>query len=483
MGKIKRLAGETVLYGFGSILPRVLNFLLVGVHTEVFAAEEYSVLTKLFSYVALVNVVFLFGMETAYFRFASAPGADEKKIFNLAQTVIVCISLACSVPFLVFSHPIADFLEVAGHEKLVRILVVIMFMDAITAIPFSRLRHQHKPLQFAVGKLINVGLFIGLNFVFLYSSYFEPKVDYVIIANLIANAFFVLMFAKTLLQWRPQFDRQISPKMFSYAYPVMLTGLAGMTNETFSRLMLDKWLPDNFYGNISKASALGIFGACYRFSVLMSLAIQAFRYAAEPFFFAQSNEKNSPQLFAKVNHYFVIVCCLFLIGVSINLDILKFFLRREEYWAGIDIVPILLLAYLFLGIYYNFSAWFKITDRTYYGTIITCIGAVVTLIGNYFLIPVAGYTGSSFTALLCYFSMTVICYVLGQRFYPIPYTVGKDLLYVICTTAIVYGVYYVDKMLGLSSQVVATLFHAIVILVYIGAIILIERNGFTEKRA
>jgi O-antigen/teichoic acid export membrane protein len=479
LGKLKRLAGETVLYGFGSILPRVLNFLLVSLHTEVFPPSEYGILTKLFSYVALVNVVFLFGMETAYFRFASKPGADEKKIFNLSQTVVVCISLLCSVPFLLFSSPIADFLEVSGHEKLVRILVIIMFMDAFVAIPFSRLRLQRKPAQFAVGKLVNIALFIGLNLIFLKSSYFTPDVGYVIIANLAANSFYLLLFARTLISWRPTFDREISPQMFSYAYPVMLTGLAGMTNETFSRLMLDKWLPDNFYSNTTKAGALGIFGACYRFSVLMSLAIQAFRYAAEPFFFSQSNEKNSPQLFSKVNHYFVIVCCILLLGVSINMDILKFFLRNEEYRQGLNVVPILLLAYLFLGVYYNFSVWFKLTDRTYYGTIITVTGAAVTIAGNYFLIPVAGYTGSSYAALLCFFTMAVMCYILGQRFYPVPYTIVKDFLYVACTMAIIYIV----QDIHFSSQVVAILFHAIVVMVYLGVIVMIERKGLLERQA
>lgn len=479
MGKITRLAGETVLYGFGSILPRVLNFLLVSLHTDVFRAAEYGILTKLFSYVAFVNVVLMFGMETAYFRFATKPGADEQRVFNIAQSVVVFVSLVCSIPLLTFSGPIADFLEIEGHEKLVRMLVAIMFIDAFVAIPFSRLRLQKKPARFATGKLLNIAIFIALNVVFLKTAFFTPDVGYVIIANLIANSFYLLLFAPSLLSWRPAYDREVSPQMFSYAYPVMLTGLAGMTNETFSRLFLDRWLPENFYPNVTKASAVGIFGACYRFSVLMNLAIQAFRYAAEPFFFSQSNEKNSPQLFARVNHYFVIACCILLLGVSLNMDILKHFLRQPEYWQGIHIVPVLLLAYLFLGIYYNISVWFKLTDRTYFGTIITVTGAVITVAGNYFLIPVAGYMGSSIAALLCYFTMFALCYLIGKRFYPVPYDIGKIFLYIIATMAIIYSA----DQLQLESQLAASFIHSVIFVVYVAVVILTERKGFKRQRA
>jgi O-antigen/teichoic acid export membrane protein len=354
-----------------------------------------------------------------------------------------------------------------------------MFIDAIVAIPFSRLRLQRKPVKFAIGKLINIVLLIGLNLYLLKFSGLDPDISYVIIANLIANAFYPLLFAKTLLSWKPSYDREVTPKMFSYAYPVMLTGLAGMTNEMFSRITLDKWLPENFYQNISKASALGIFGACYKLAVLMNLAIQAFRYAAEPFFFAQSNEKNSPQLFARVNHYFIIVCCVLFLSVSINLDILKYFLRNEEYWSGLQIVPILLLATLFLGIYYNMSVWFKLTDKTHFGTLITVLGVIITIAGNFFLIPLYGYMGSSVATLICYFGMAAACYWLGQKYFPIPYLIVKDSLYIIVTTVIVYGV----NVVVIEDQVAATFFHVIVILFYLAVIVFIERKGLRGSQA
>jgi O-antigen/teichoic acid export membrane protein len=480
MGKIQRLAGETVLYGLGSILPRFLSFLLVRLHTDVFSPEEYGIITKVYAYVAVVNIVFIFGMETAYFRFASKTGLEEKKIFNLAQTVVIALSSILSLSLILLANPISETLSVPGRSDLVIWLVLIMFIDALASIPFARLRLQKKATRFATGKLLNIGILVGLNLFFLkYSTTYKPDVSFVILANLAANSIYLFFFAPTLLSWRPTYDKAISPTMFSYAYPIMITGLAGMTNEMFSRITLEKWLPEGFYGDRSEQYALGIFGACYKLAALMNLAIQAFRYAAEPFFFSNASEKNSPQLFAQVNHYFVIVCCIILLGVSVNLDILKYFLADPAYWEGLHIVPILLLSYLFVGIYYNFSTWFKLTDKTYFGTLITLAGVVITILANYILIPIAGYEGSAVAALLCYAGMTGMCYVLGQRFYPIPYGIAKAVIYIGFTMALVYGVNAVQ----FSNQFNATAFHMAVILAYLLAIYFLERKDLRLKRA
>ena len=477
MKQLKKLAGETVLYGFGSIVPRFLNFLLVFLHTGVFNPEEYGVITKLFAYVAVVNIVFMFGMETAYFRFATKPGTDEKRIFNLAQTVVIAISVLLSIIFISLSNPLAELLDIPGRENLIIWLVIIMLMDAIVAIPFARLRLQRKSTLFAAGKLINIFILVGLNIFFL-KLYYSPElgVGFVVLAYLVANLFYLIFFARTLFSWRPVFDNTISPAMFSYAYPVMITGLAGMTNEMFSRLTLEWWLPENFYAGQSSEYALGIFGACYKFGMLMSLTVTAFRYAAEPFFFSTASDKNSPQLFAKVNHYFIIVCCVVLLSVGINMDFLKYFLNSEAYWEGLSIVPILLIAYLFLGAYYNFSIWFKLTDKTHYGTIITIGGAIVTIGANFFLIPIFGYWGSSLATLLCYFSIAIACYLLGQKFYPIPYSLIKSLAYILVTTLLVYGV----NAFIIPNPWIATGFHFLIIALYLLLIYFLEKTYFRE---
>lgn len=474
MSKLKQLAGETVLYGLGSILPRMLNFLLVPLHTiDVFSRAEYGVVTKVYAFVAFINIVFMFGMETAFFRFASKPGADAKRIFNLAQTCVVAISVPLSILFILFSSPIASYMHVEQHPEFITWLTLVMLTDALVAIPFARLRLEKKPLPFASAKIINVLILVTLNIFFLKINY-DPTINvgYVFLANLIANSFFLIFFLKTLLTWRPAYDIEISPVMFKYAYPIMFTGVAGMTNEMFSRISLEWWLPNDFYNTLNKKDALGVFGACYKFAVLMNLGIQAFRYAAEPFFFSNAMDKNSPKLFAKINHYFVITCCLVLLGISINLDILKY-LIGSGFWVGLSIVPILLVAYLFLGVYYNFSVWFKLTDKTYYGTWITVGGAGITIAANYFLIPIMGYTGSAWAALACYFSMTVVCFVIGQKYYPIPYKIIPSLVYLMATLFLIYIVNLVE----IRNQTFATAFHILIILIFTGSVYLLERKN------
>lgn len=477
MSKIKKLAGDTILYGLGSIVPRFINFLLVTLHTKVFVPEQYSIITKVFAYTAVVNTIFLFGMETAYFRFATRSDLAERRVYNLAQTIVIMISLPLSVLLISFSGGVADLINLEGHGQYIIWLALIMLTDAIVAIPFARLRLQKKAVLFAAGKIANILILVGLNVYFLLGAY-NPSIGigYVLIANLIANSFYILFFYKIIFAWRPAFQKEISGPMLSYGYPIMITGLAGMTNEMFSRVMLERWLPDGFYGEKSAEFALGVFGACYKLAVLMSLAVTAFRYAAEPFFFSNASEKNSPELFARVNHYFVIVCCVLLLGVGINLDIFKYFLGNPEYWEGLDIVPILLLAYLFLGVYYNFSVWFKLTDKTHWGTIISILGAIITIAANYVLIPHFGYEGSSAATLLCYFSMTVICYVFGQKYFPIPYNILKSGTYVVATVALVYVV----NAFAIANTWLALSFHAGVIAVYLGAIFFLEREGLRQ---
>lgn len=475
MNKIKQLAGDTVLYGLGSMVPRMLNFLLLPLHTRsMFSTEQYGVITQLYAVVAFLNIVYMFGMETAFFRFATKPGADRQKIYNLSQTCVMIISVLLSATILSFSSPIAASLNV--KTQYISWLTYVMLIDAVVAIPFARLRLERKPLLFSLGKIINVSLLIGLNIYFLKFNY-DPSigVGYVFIANLAANAFYLLFLGKYLLQWRPVFDKTFFPALFTYAYPVMLTGLAGMTNEMFSRFMLEWWLPPNFYPGKSNDAAVGIFGAAYKYAVFMSLAVQAFRFAGEPFFFSNASDKNSPTLFAQVNHYFIILCCILLFVVGTNLDLFKHLVGRE-FWDGLTVVPLLLLAYLFLGVYYNFTVWFKLTDKTYYGTLITVGGALLTITLNYLLIPVAGYVGSSWATLLCYFSMAAACYLLGQKYYPIPYDIQKGLIYIVGTTV---AVYLINEW-QIPNQWMATATHAILVLLYIFVIYIIERKKLRQ---
>lgn len=457
----------------------MINFLQVPLHTvNMFSEAQYGEITKLYAYVAVVNVIYMFGMETAYFRFATKPGADAKRIFNLAQSSVLLISGSLTILLLSFKTPIASALDIS-NPQFISWLAITMFIDALVAIPFAQLRLQKKALLFASAKILNVLIILGLNYYFLKLNYnAEIGIGYVFLITLAANAMFILFFIKTLVAWRPAWDKSITPHMFNYAYPVMITGVAGMINEMFSRSMLDWWLPENFYQGVSKQEAGGIFGACYKFAVFMNLGIQAFRYAAEPFFFSNAQNKNSPALFAKVNHFFVIACCIVLLGVSINMDLFKYMIG-ENFWLGLPIVPVLLLAYLFLGIYYNMSVWFKLTDKTYYGTLITLVGAIITIAGNYFLIPVAGFMGSAWAALACYAAMTALCYVLGQKNYPIPYWITRDVGYLVFT----WCVMIFTNRVTIDNQWLATGFHAIVLILFLAFIYFVERKNFNQPEA
>jgi O-antigen/teichoic acid export membrane protein len=475
--RIKKLAGDTVLYGLGSIVPRALNFLLVRLHTDVFLPADYGIITKLFAYAAVINIVLMLGMETAFFRFATKALDNKQRIFNIAQSYIVVVSILFCGLVAIYAHPIATYMQIPDQPEIIYWLACILFLDAIVAIPFANLRLEKKPLKFATGKLSNIIILVGLNYYFLKIAY-NPNVGvgYVILANLIANATYLLFFAPELWHWRPTYDRTLSKQIFLYAYPIMFMGLAGMTNEMFSRLTLEWWLPENFYEGKSSEYALGVFGACYKFAILMNLTIQAFRYAAEPFFFSNAADKNSPELFAKINHYFIIVCCFILLTVSINLDILKHFLKSSEYWEGLGVVPILMTAYLFTGIYYNLSVWFKVTDRTHYGTLLTTMGAIITIVANFILIPYFGYIGSSWATVICYVSMTVVSYLLGQRYYPVPYYVKKGLAYILGTLVIIY----ITNEITFSAQWITTAFHTLIICACLILVFFMEKQNLRK---
>ncbi|REE05991.1 oligosaccharide flippase family protein [Marinoscillum furvescens] len=445
MGQLKQLAGQTVIYGASSILGRLLNYLLVPLYTAVFAVAEYGVVTELYAIVAFLNVIYTYGFETAYFRFASK-SETPSHYFNVAQTSLILTSVVLSALLALFSADIAEALEYPGRGHLVTWLAIIMAVDAVVVVPFAKLRLQSKAVKFAGLKLMNISANIGLNLFFLvfcpwWLSMFPDSivrwiyneqlgVGYVFLSNLLANALYLPFFGRAFLQVRFALGAEWK-RMLSYALPLMVMGLAGVTNEMFSRVLLKYWLPEGFYPAYTNQEILGIFGGCYKLSVFMTLAIQAFRYAFEPFFFSKSGDAQSPQLFARVMHGFVIFGAFSWMLISIFLpEVAPILLRKPSYLTALEIVPLLLGGGLFLGIYYNLSVWYKLTDKTKYGAWITVLGAVLTLLLNFILIPVLGYMGSAWTTLAVYFVMVVVSYYLGQRHYPIPYFTGKGLFYI-----------------------------------------------------
>lgn len=432
-------------YGLSSILGRALNFLLVPLYTAMFAAAEYGVVSELYAYVAFLNILFTYGMETAYFRFANRPGTDRQALYSEVQSLLVVTSMLLSGLLVVLSGPLARLLDYPQYKHYIIWLALIVGVDAVVSVPFARLRLEGKAFKFAGVRLFNIVLVVVANVLFLkvfpeimqgqylpglrpvIASIYDPDLGlgYVFLINLVANALYIPLLWREISTFRFRLYLERLRPMFRYAYPLMIMGLAGVVNEVIDRILLKHYLPEGLYPGLSNQAVVGIYSACYKLSIFMSLAIQAFRYAAEPFFFSQAQDKNSPATFALVMRGFVLTCALLFVGVSANLELFALlFLNKEEYWLGLPVVPVLLLANLFLGVYYNLTVWFKLTDRTHYGTYIGVGGAVITLVLNLLLIPVLGFMGSALATLACYFSMALASYLLGNRFYPIPYPVG-----------------------------------------------------------
>jgi O-antigen/teichoic acid export membrane protein len=447
MSVLRKLAGQTAIYGLSSIVARFLNFLLVPLYTSTFVFEpaEYGVVTALYSWTALLNVVLTFGMETTFFRFATKDHVKDSPdggriLYSTATWGLFFPAVAFMVLGGVFSSNIADFLHFGAYASSVLMLVLIIGIDAITAIPMARLRQQGRPWKYAFINLLSVGVNIVLSVFFLLycmkhynmgersaliDAVYDPSlgVGYVFAINLASTAVKLLV----LLPSWPAFggvNKGLLRAMLAFGAPLMIAGLAGMVNETADRVVLKYLLPKDIAD-----SELGIYGACYKLAVLITLFIQAFRMGAEPFFFSHAKEKDSRETFARIMNIFVAVCMSAFLAVMLFLDLFKWFIPNPAYHEGLRVVPVLMLANVFLGIYYNQSVWYKLTDRPRVGSTISLVGAAITLVLLFATIPTLGYMGAAWATFICYASMAVISYAWGQRHYPIPYNVTRILGY------------------------------------------------------
>ena len=462
MSILKKLAGETLSYGFSTILGRSLNFLLVFVHTQAFLPAELGINVKLYGYMAIANILYTYGMETAYFRYAKeAP----EKYYNLILSAIIATSGFFTLILFAFSDPIMTFLGYSEKGIFLKWLALILAIDAITAIPFAKLRLENKIKTFVKAKIASIVLNVGLNLIFLMllkpmheqgfgppflQNLYHPEVGagYIFLANLVGNACLFYWLKAAFKAYRWTWDWVEMKSLWIYAYPIMFMSLAAMFNLMFDRLLLEEFLPTGFYPGRSSQDALGIYGNCYKLSVFMSLAIQAFKYAAEPLFLGRTSADNSRKNLALVTHWFVIVCSVLWVGVSVNLFWIKeLFLRKAIYWEGISIVPVLLLANLFLGVYYTQSVWFKKTNKTYMGSVITLIGLALTITGNILFIPIYGYMACAWSFLFSSFVMMSLCYLGGQKYDPTPYRMGAGFVYILVGIGCIWVGPYLAKSL------------------------------------
>lgn len=500
MSVFKKLAGDTALYGVSTILTRLINYLLVPIQTYAFGRPaDLASNTEFYAYIAVLLVLYTLGLETAFFRFAARAkstdqAAERQRVFNESLSVVLLVTLLATALIIGLAPQITRWLDYPGQERFVTWSALLVAIDAIMAIPFARLRVENRAKRFVQARVINILIVVGLNIFFIvickdihegeYLTALKPLVDriyypeigpgYIFLANLIGNAMYFVFLRDAFAGYRFQLDRATVRPLLTYAFPIMLTGLAGLVNGLTDRLFLRHWLPEGFYPNLTAKDALGIYGQCFKLSVFMALAIQSFKFAADPFFFSQAEDKNAPGLLARVTKWFIIVCVLIWVAVSLNLDLLGVLFLSPAYRQGLDIVPILLLGNLFLGVFYNISFWFKLSDKTSYGTVITVIGAVTTVVLNITLIPVMGYMGCAVAFMLVSLLMTAICYGLGERHYPVPYDLRSAVGYILSAGLLIY----VGWQYPIANLWVAVPVHLAMLGAYVGMILLLERDTF-----
>ncbi|MBR3558138.1 MAG: oligosaccharide flippase family protein [Bacteroidales bacterium] len=491
--EVKKLAGQTAIYGGTTVLSRLLNYLLVPLHTYLFSnAADYGVVGELYAWTSLFIVILTYGMETAFFRFSQDEGVKDRVYSTVVGSLLVTSTLfivLCSA----FAQPIADWLRYPAHPEYVRWFSVIIGVDALTSIFFAHLRFLNKALRFAAVKLTNILVNVLLNLFFLLlcpwlltknpdsafvNAIYNPEigVGYIFIANLVASVVTLLMLFPGILRQKFVFDWQLWKKMFRYAFPLLIFGLAGIVNETMDRVLIKR---------LSLATepqaSVGIYSACYKISILMTIVIQAFKYAAEPFFFRKAKDKDAKETYAEVMTLFVLVCSVIFTGIMLYMDIVQYFVG-ETYRVGLPIVPILLMANLFLGIFYNLSIWYKLTGQTKFGAYIAIFGAVITLVLNWLLIPRFDYMGAAWTTFACYLSMMVVSYLLGQKYYHVDYDLKRILFYLLFAVA-VYGLSVgVNRWLGIESVGARLAVNTVILVGYLGVLAWMNREEIRKFR-
>lgn len=453
MNPFKRLAGQTAIYGIPSILGRFLNYLLVPLYTYgLLTQQEYGIVNLFYSYVALLMVILTYGMETAFFRFSESE-SDKERVYSTGLISLIASSVVFLVVTNLFPATIARWIDYPDFPQYIIWFSWILALDVVAAIPFAQLRALNRPIWFSTIKMVNIFSYIFLNLFFLllcpyvnvnYSDtlignvvalIYRPdwNIEYIFIANLMASVVTLLLLLPQVVHLKWIFDFKIWRRMIVYALPLMIAGMAGIVNETIDRILLRYLLP------LSPADAeiqVGIYSACYKIAVLMVLFIQAYRFAAEPFFFSQMKQKDAKLVYARVMDYFIIAVSTIYLLTMLFLDTVFIRFTGPEFRGAREVIPILMLAKLFLGVYFNLSIWYKLTGKTIWGALITLTGAIITIGLNVIWIPLSGdhliygYMGSAWATFACYTVMMALAYLIGQKYYPIPYNLKKFFGYI-----------------------------------------------------
>ena len=455
MGKFLQLFKQTFIYGIATVFPRIISVLLVRIHTDksvISEVSEFGNLSLIFSYIILFNVILSYGLETSFFRFYNLE-KNKNDVVNTSSVSLIFTTIIFVALFGIFKSNIS--LLTGIDTGYLSIIVWILAFDVLTVIPFAYLRLKGKAIKYSYIKIANVLVYFSLNIflliflkdlandnTFFRKIYIENfEVSYIFIANLFASLTSLLLLIPFYFKINYRANFILLKKMLFYAFPILISGLAYTINETFDKILLDFLLPES----IAKTE-IGMYSACYKLAVFMTLFSVAYKLAVEPFFFSEAEKLNPKKNYALVLETYVIIGSSILVLVVVSLDLLKVvFIGDQEYWKAMKIVPIILLANFCLGIYQNLSVWYKVTDRTRFGAYISIVGALFTLIINIILIPIYGYLGSAFATLVAYLTMSVLSYFMGQKYYPIPYNNFKILFYISVAVFLSYISFYIFR--------------------------------------
>ncbi|MDR1678761.1 MAG: oligosaccharide flippase family protein [Prevotellaceae bacterium] len=478
---MKSLAKDTAIYGISSIVGKFLNWLLVPLYTYVLASPaDYGVVTNLYSWTALLLVILTYGMETGYFRFANKHLDEADSVYSTSLFSVGSTSLFFAMLVVIFSNPIARGMGYAEHPEYISMLAVAVAIDAFASIPFAYLRFKKRPVQFATLKMVYVVLNIIFNIFFLIvcpwlmkhfpasvNWFYNPDygVGYVFVSNIISTVLQTLILLPFVTVKKYSFNSKLLKEILAYSLPLLILGIAGIMNQTLDKILFPFLLPGE-YG----ASQLGIYGATSKIALVMLMFTQAFRYAYEPFIFAQNKDKDSLKSYADAMKYFIIFSLIIFLGMVLYIDIFKLIIK-ETYWVGLNVVPIVLFSFIFQGIYFNLSLWYKLTDKTMYGAWFSMLGTVIIVVGNILLVPQFSYMGSAWAAFTCYFVIMLVSYYFGQKYMPIKYELKRIGIYALLALVIFFINNYLSTPYLLLNYLMKT-----IILVIFAAYILKKEN-------
>ena len=483
MASLKSLVKDTAVYGISSIVGRLLNWLLVPIYTYTFTSTgEYGIVTNLYSYVAVALILLTYGMETGFFRFTNHERwKSPAQVYTTSLITVGFTSLLFAIIISIFSAPIARTLDYGNHPEYIWMMAIAVAADAFTSLPFAYLRYKKRPYRFATVKLIAIGLNIGLNLLFIkvlpWLCGITPEIGYIFLANLICSLVTIIMLMPELRAERYSFNGTLLREMLRYSLPLLILGLAGIMNQTIDKILLPLLESDHDQA----MSELGIYGACYKVAVIMVMFLQAFRFAYEPFVFSKHREAGMT-LEQKLNDYsrvmtwFVAIGFLIFLGVMEFLPVLRYFIS-PAYFEGLKVVPVIMLGELFFGIFYNLSIWYKLTDKTIWGSYFSIIGLAITVTLNVILVPRIGYMGCAWAAISCYGMMMILSYVIGQAHFRVPYRLGRLATYAVAALAL-YGI---GELIKVDNNLVNMSTGTLLILVYIALLWRLELRGVNLK--